>query len=237
MRRAILVSLKFYPILKMKNFIYFIIIFAAFSNCISTKKYKNYLESKEKEIRQTSEIQLPEFFEVNSDSLKINILSNVIELQSEFIPAIVYWEWNKTFQCKIDPKITVDILKQSLLDFAELHDLQDKMKGKKLQISIEKVPNNFYYMHRGNFFILLISMQMSSREAILPGEQSYKISYNLIENDQIKKTGTLAVINKDEGMRNKKESTRKFTYTFIEHQQDISEKLASKVVSRLFNEL
>jgi hypothetical protein len=216
--------------------IYSILVVLILSGCISSRKYSKMIDSIEDSFCHNQEVNLPENIIFNTDSIEIEA-SNVKVMQSYILPGIIYWKWKRTMKCAIDPEFAINNLKQSLASYAANTDLNKKLGGRKLEISVTKIPNHFYYTKYGNIFLLLISPQMHNVEVIVPDNQSLKLTYKIFENNGIERVGELVVINKDVAMKNKKNTTQKLTYSFIEHHQDVSEKLAYQVVQKLYREL
>src|SRR5690606_8191402 len=101
------------------------------------------------------------------------------KLKSKFIPAILYWGWENTIRCELDPIMVGHSFKESFSYYADTLNLREKTQGKKLEIKLEKIPNNFIYTNQGNTAIFIIAYTVNTIEAIIPQEQNLIVSYKL----------------------------------------------------------
>ncbi len=69
-----------------------------------------------------------------------NELIQTEQLRSMFIPAIVYWSWNTTIGCDVNPRYLAELFSNSIVVRAEKRELRSKLKGAKVEVFIEELP-------------------------------------------------------------------------------------------------
>jgi hypothetical protein len=219
----------------MKNNYLFVLVAALLTSCISTQKYTSFVEPKFQ--HNKAEIKTKNiFFDVNNlDNLKNKVVST--KLKSQFIPAILFWQWENTIKCEISPVILGQEVQKDFMYYADSLKMEEKLKNKKLEINIEKIPNTFVYTNKGNAVILLIAYTTSSLVAILPEEQSMVVSYKLTENSSIVKQGQISIKNKNESLKNIWKSAKKFTWLYVEKFKQNSKNMTKELAEKLSKEI
>jgi hypothetical protein len=86
------------------------------SSCVSTKKYTSYVEPKIQDIRNTrndtSSLLTFDFSALENENA--SVVSN--KTHSFHIPAIIFWMWETSIKCDIDPKIMGNLFKNILFN-------------------------------------------------------------------------------------------------------------------------
>ena len=213
------------------------VIICALTSCVSTKTYSGYVETKILKLINQSEIQSEDII---FDLTKLNTQTNLVEsekVKSFFIPAILYWGWENTIECKVDPFIVGNEFKSCFVKCASAYNLYKELDGQKIEISIEKIPTSFLYTHKGNIIIYIISYSMSDLEAIFPQEQNLVINYKLTKDGQLTKSSQLLATNNDKPITNYWKSTKKFTWLYVDQLFNNLNTLTDDIVKQLVKEI
>jgi hypothetical protein len=221
----------------MKKSISLVLTIALLTSCISTKKYTGFVEPEFQDIKDKTENK-PEnlTFDLSGlESLGSPVIST--KLKSQFIPAILYWQWNNTIKCEIDAKIIGNSFKQNFIKYADSLGLQEKLQGRKLEIKVEKIPNSFVYTHKGNSVIFIVAYTVSDLEAIFPQEQDLIISYKITQNGAAIKEGRLNAKNKDQALKNVWKSPKKFTRVYIAQFKKNTSSLAKEMTQQIVSDM
>lgn len=221
----------------MKQQILLLLVFSFLTSCVSTKRFTGFVESK---FQPTKNIIDNTPGAMSFDLSELERLSSPVistKLKSQFIPAILYWQWNTTIKCEINPIIIATEIKQTFIRYADSLGLQNKLQGRKLEIKIEKIPNNFVYTHYGHTLFLIIAYAISDVEAIFPQDQNMIISYRLIENDSAIKEGNVIAKNKSLTIQNGSKSTKKFTWMYVDQFKRNTERLTKEIVQEIVKEI
>ena len=144
----------------------FFIIATLLTGCVNTKKITSVVQPKFQYSESNSQNDSIVF---NYAGLGVNaspVVSTRVKLQ--LIPALVYWQWNNTIKCEIDPKLVGQLFQESVLNYADDLKLREKLQGRTLEITVEKIPNNFAYTYKGFTIIVMVAYYINAIEMILP---------------------------------------------------------------------
>ena len=223
---------------------YFLIVFSLLillTSCLGEKKYADFVYNKYNSQTQAADLtkDAPDYISVNTDS-SINKLDTLVvakKLKSQFIPAILYWQWENTIRCELDPKISIRTFNKYLFSYADSANLKERLNGQKLELSINDLPNSFVYTHKGNSIILLIAYTVNDTEAIIPENKDVKISYRLVKDNIETKKGTLLIPDETQAMQNIWKSTQKFTWSYMSQYDNNLQKLSKNVIDKILTEI
>lgn len=219
----------------MKRHILTILTISLLTSCIGTQKFTGFVEPKFQAIQTSSTIDNITFDLTGLESKTVSVTST--KVKSQFIPAILYWQWNNTIKCEINPAIVGQYFQENFLQYSDSLNVQETLQGRKLEMKIEKLPNSFVYTHKGNSVILFIAYTVSDLEAIFPQEQELVVSYKLTHNGSTLKEGTLTAANKDLPMKNVWKSTKKFTWLYIDQFKQNNKTMTKEIIEKLITEL
>lgn len=221
----------------MKFHFLFGLIIVLFTSCVGTKKFSRFVETKVQEIKKDS-ISQSDFLILNLSELD-TMNSSVVSIteKSLFIPAIVYWQWNKTIKSSIDKRIISNIFQQSFIKYADSFSLSERLNEQKLLLKIERLPNSFRYINRVNVIFLLLAYSTRELEVISPEVQDIVIRYELMQNDTISKRGEIQVPHRTKPMSNEWKSTKKFTWEYLDRFKSDVDLMTKDFVQQLSYEL
>ena len=219
----------------MKRKILSILTITLLTSCIGTKKFTGFVEPKfqDKQLISTNENIIFDLTGLENTSASITSP----KVKSQFIPAILYWQWNNTIKCEVNPTIVGQSFQENFLRYSDTLKVQEKLQGRKLEMKVEKIPNSFVYTHKGNSVILIIAYTVSDLEAIFPQEQDLVVSYKLTENGLTIKEGKLTTSNKDQPIKNVWKSTKKFTWLYIDQFKQNNKILTKEIIEKLMTEI
>ena len=218
----------------MKRQILTILTITLLTSCIGTKKFTGFVEPKFQD-KQTSSTNDNIMFDLTGlENKAVSVTST--KVKSQFIPAILYWQWNNTIKCEVNPAIVGQSFQENFLQYSDTLKVQEKLQGRKLEMKIEKIPNSFVYTHKGNSVILIIAYTVSDLEAIFPQEQDLVVSYKLTQNGSTIKEGRLTATNKDQPIKNVWKSTKKFTWLYIDQFKQNNKIMTKEIVEKLMTE-
>lgn len=205
------------------------------TSCIGTKKFTGFVEPKfqDKQLISTNENIIFDLTGLENTSASITST----KVKSQFIPAILYWQWNNTIKCEVNPTIVGQSFQENFLRYSDTLKVQEKLQGRKLEMKVEKIPNSFLYTHKGNSVILIIAYTVSDLEAIFPQEQDLVVSYKLTKNGLTIKEGKLTTSNKDQPIKNVWKSTKKFTWLYIDQFKQNNKILTKEIIEKLMTEI
>ncbi|MBC3541957.1 hypothetical protein ACFSC6_09065 [Rufibacter sediminis] len=221
----------------MKNLYYAILLIALFSSCVSSKKYSTFVNEKLKaDFISKDSVQNKDWLIINTD--KITQAENQYnQLKSSFIPAVLYWGWNSTIECTIDPSITASLIKNSIYHAADSLNLLEKAKGKQIVINLKQVPGKFLYENKGTAIIFLIAYSVSGQESISPASLGLMADFETKTGNTINMTGEVSIPNTEQPLNNIWKSSKKFTWAYLDEYKKQSERMGTELVLQLMQNL
>ncbi len=223
------------PTIKMTRQFLTILTITLFTSCIGTKKFTSFVTPKFQETKANSSNDNFTFDLAGLEN-KTSLITST-KVKSQFIPAILYWQWNNTIKCEVNPVIVGQSFQENFLLYADSLKIQEKLQGRKLEMKLENIPNSFVYTHKGNSVILIIVYTVSDLEAIFPQKQDLIVSYKLTQNGSTIKAGKLTASNKDQPIKNVWKSTKKFTWLYIDQFKQNSKSMTKELVEKLMTEI
>lgn len=205
------------------------------TSCIGTKKFTGFVEPKFQDTK-TSLTNDNFTFDWTGLESKVNLVMST-KVKSQFIPAIIYWQWNNSIKCEINPIIVGQYFQESFLQYADTLKVKEKLQGRKLELKLEKIPNSFIYTHKGNSIIFIVAYTVKDLEAIFPQKQDLVVSYKLTQNGLTIKEGKLNTSNKDQPLKNVWKSTKKFTWLYIDQFKQNTKIMTKEIVEKLITEI
>ncbi|PVY42343.1 hypothetical protein [Pontibacter virosus] len=197
----------------MKNFSWLLVAVLGLSGCMGTKKYASFVEQRV----QTEQVAAPQH-----DALVVNAQAaaqpghQYKQLERSFIPALVYWGWNSTISCELDPGMAAAAVRSGMYQAADKLNLQDRLGGRQLVVDIRQTPGQFMYENKGNVIFLIFAHITSAQESITPRPTDLVLHYQLLENGAVVASGEGLVKNTQEPLRNLWKSSKKFTWLYLD---------------------
>jgi hypothetical protein len=137
----------------------------------------------------------------------------------------------------LNSSIPTNILISTVNSYADSLKLGQILNGHKIELSIEKIPSTFIYTHNGNTMIFLVAYAIRDIEAIYPKGEMLKVSYKIMDGNNVLKNGTITIDNKDKPIKNVWKSTKKFTWYFIDHYDYNIKCLCKELIDKLLTEI
>ena len=190
----------------------------ALSSCIGTKRYSRYLNEGYKSSIDTFNLNNPDIT-FKQNSAIVDTLVTAKNKKSQFIPAIVIWQWEKSISATLPEKHQASKIQSYLERYADSLHLAEKLNGRKLEITIESAPANFIYTNKGFVLYLFVAYVTKMQESIQPEFSDLRLSYKLTNDSEVKK-GELTVLDRNEPAKNIWKSTKKFTWKYLSNYEN-----------------
>lgn len=159
---------------------------ACFSSCISSQKmdahvaqyYGNRLPKPNK---------MKANIEVSSAYPSNNAISSTVKKTTNILPLVIIWKYDYRHTCTLNPAIAVSGFSNGINSMSA--KLAQKLNGRKLELTVEQVPNAFAIVDR-EMIVLFVHWD---RIYVEPDTKDMVISYKVLENDAAVKTGKIRV--------------------------------------------
>lgn len=204
-------SNQYTSIILMKNYTWLLVAALGLTSCMGTKKYASFVEQR---VQTEQAVPQQEWLVVNTPAAGQG--NQLKQLERSFIPALVYWGWNSTISCELDPGTAAAFVRRGIYQAADSLGLQNRLGGRQLVIDIRQAPGQFMYENKGNVIYLLFAHITTAEEAITPRPTNLVLHYQLMENGAVIASGEGLVKNEEERLRNVWKSTKKFTWLYLD---------------------
>ncbi|PPK85752.1 hypothetical protein CLV84_2656 [Neolewinella xylanilytica] len=162
----------------------------------------------------------------------------VKRIKNSFVPAILYWSWNNTLECSLDPAKQLAYVREGVMQAADSLGLDRKLAGQQLSITLSQVPGQFYYVNRMYVVIAIVAYSTMGEESITPVPTDLVASYAVTDgSDRRSAWGSSTVFSREEPMRNLWKSTRGFTGKFLDSQRAELQRMGRELVNDIDREL
>ena len=221
----------------MKQIILVVIAAALLSGCISTKKYAGYVKEVYKKADTSAVYTDPVISIIPEVPIMFDSIVKVGKGQTYCIPALFYWGVKQTFNCELNPGIPVRIFSNECYRYAGAEGLNKKLKGQRLEITINSLPRQFVYSEKEDVIYALIFAITIANQSIIPGSNDLSVSYKLYDGKTVTKQGNIVMKNNDRPFTNNWKSTRKVTMAYLYQYEQNMKMLSRQCMARLVNEL
>lgn len=223
----------------MKHLYYvFLLVGIALTSCTSSKNFSNLLN---KNLQASTEGSSTTTTPTNWLSIKTdNLVKNegtVQQVKRSFIPAIIYWSWNSTIEAELEQEITVSYLENSIHKAVDSLQMEKKLQGGKLVISLRKVPGKFVYENKGNVLFFLFAYSVGGAETITPAQTALVASFEVQAGEKVLTAGEVFIRNNNDPVMNSMKTTNKFTQLYLDHYRKDTERMGTELVSQIIQKL
>ena len=158
------------------------------------KQYNNELPKPDK--RKKSDIAVTSA--ITSD---VAAISTTKHKTTKFLPLIVYWQYNHRQYCSLNSAIAVTNFTNAINSSAT-RGLVQKLANQKLELTVEQAPSAFSIVLNEHMVWLVYAFSWT-KVYIEPDNKDLIVSYKLLQQDGIAKTGKITVKNtdKNKGLR------------------------------------
>lgn len=180
-----------------QTFFVLAILFCSLTSCSSSKKldkfvaaqYNNELPKLNK--KKNADIEVASLTGANSASI-----STTVHKTDKFLPLLFYWKYNHRQQCTLNQNIPVTNFSNAVNAVA-LKGLNEKLNGRKLELTVEQAPAAFSIVLKENMVVLLLYSFRWAKVYIEPDAKDLVVAYKLTNTDQTTKNGKILVKNND----------------------------------------
>jgi hypothetical protein len=179
-------------------------------------------------------MQFDDYVFVNTNNLPLqNAMAVSKKVKHLFIPAILFWHWEKNIECVIDPQYAIHLFMEEAMKMAEVKELKKRLDGQKIEISFEEIPNKYLYSHKGHTIILVFAYAVADAEHLFPTNNGFKIKFRLLKGETETSNGEITLGHNLEAMHNTRSSTGKFTDAFLDAYKLDIKRMGKEFTSKL----
>ncbi|MBS1666158.1 MAG: hypothetical protein JST58_02165 [Bacteroidetes bacterium] len=167
-----------------------------------------------------------------------NRLSTTEKKTSHLLPLLFYWQWDYKNTCSLNPQIAVHNFTSTVMSYSN-KGLKQKLNGRRLELTIEKIPTRFAIDDKGHLIWVILYAFGWETLTLQPEDNIMVVSYKLFNTDNsMAKDGSINIQNSDKKLTlGMLQSLKKKTFQYLE-QYDASITTMSKTfVDKLYAEL
>ena len=162
----------------------------AASSCFTPKKVDKYIADKYVSTPPPNKRKI-EGITVNSVPSPLgDTLSISYGDRRKFLPLIFYYNEEKTIHSSLNPQVSVNNFINTISTYSN-KALKPKLNGKRIELTIEKVPSHFATTIRSQTIWLIYSYTWV-HAGILPEDNELRVSYKLYENNSLVKSSVVS---------------------------------------------
>lgn len=189
----------------MKKLLYYTLLFlsiTSLTSCLTGKKLDRYVQQQFPEMQSLQKKKTNETVAVTSTLIATtdDKTSTSESKTVGFLPLIVYWRWDYKNTCTLNPLIPISTFSKSFT-VAVNKGLKDKLAGKRIELSVEKIPNQFAIDDIGHSIFLGFYAINWDNVYIKTENKELVVAYKVIENGVLIKNGTIELSYADDKKR------------------------------------
>ncbi|WP_320053072.1 hypothetical protein [uncultured Acetobacteroides sp.] len=174
----------------MRHIFFIGVILTSLTGCIGVGRYTKIVEKGLANRPAVDTTLSRDYITVKSNGIKPLEAIKVETLKSQCIPALVYWNIEQEIRSEYDPYMQVKRFSYFLNQYCDSVNFASRLKGKKLEINVESIPNSFSYSLKSQAFIFGFFYTVMGHEGIIPAPQEFCIRFKVYQDGNLYKGGT-----------------------------------------------
>ena len=164
----------------------------SFSSCLTSKKMDRFLsEQYNHQLPKLDKKKTPEIIVTSTVPSGPTAISTTVQKTSKVLPLIIYWQFDYRHTSTLNPAIAINYFTNTINSIAS-KGLSQKLAGKKLQLTVEEVPNAFALVDKAHIIWIVYAFSWD-KIYMEPDFKDLVVSYQLLENDTPVKTGKISI--------------------------------------------
>lgn len=208
-----------------------------FSSCLTAKRMDRWID-KHYNGRIIEKGKGSDYISIKvRDSLGDQI-STTQKTQSKMLPLLFYWQWHYAMASKITARAPFYNFTSSFVNYANSQGLKSKLNGRSVELTLTNNPANFS-MHEKGYTIYFVFFYISNDMLyISPENQTFSVSYRILDGGQAVKQGVLSVPNLNKEVSLKLlQSTKKMVWKHLDKSDENMQQMSRQLVDELMRQL
>ncbi|HET9058198.1 MAG TPA: hypothetical protein VFN30_15240 [Chitinophagaceae bacterium] len=208
------------------------------SSCLGPRKVNKWVQQHYATVNNMATKKSEDYISINTQlSSGDNSLSKTEKKIANILPLIVYWQYDYLNTCTLNPQLPINNFTETVLSYAHTKRLKQKLNGRKIEFTINKMPGAFSINDRGHivWLIYIFSWDKIIFKAVT---REMEVSYRVMEGDVEVKKGMVAVTGlKEEKFLGLFQSLRKRTKQFLAEYDAEVKVMSKKALDKIMSEL
>jgi hypothetical protein len=208
-----------------------------FMGCLTSKKVDRQVAKQYSDVKEIKKRKPGDNISITSRLTPVGEKISTTETRtSNMLPLIVYWKWDYTNTCTLNPQIPINNFVTTVYSYAS-KGLTSKLAGQNLELSVDKIPGKFQILDKAHliFFGYAYGWDNISMKAL---DMEMIVSYRVLKDNVETKKGIISIPNFDDkkqlGMfKNWKKATNEYLAQFDENISAMSKLVVDRIVNEL----
>ncbi|MFA5417894.1 MAG: hypothetical protein WC341_05495 [Bacteroidales bacterium] len=155
------------------------------------------------------------------------------QLNYYFVPALLYWEWNSTIACDIDPVFVRNYFEKAIYKAADSLGMRDILGNRKVTINLTDLPGKFLYENKGTTMIFIFAYSVSTLEGISPSRINLVADFTIHYDNETSENGQIIVQNLEMPVPDIWNSTKRLTGKYLDKFKVEIERMSTELVEKI----
>ena len=208
-----------------------------FTSCINSKKVNRQVAKQYSEVPQPKKKKPEDKISFSSSMVNMGEQISTTETKtSNMLPLIVYWQWDYSNTCTLNPQIPINNFTTTVKNYAK-KGLNAKLGEQHLELSVDKIPNQFQLLDKAHLVFVGYAFAWDV-VSIKATDMEMKVSYRLLKDNMEIKKGIISLPGFDDkkplGMfKNWKTATNEYLSQFDDNITTMSKLVVDKIMLEL----
>jgi hypothetical protein len=207
-------------------------------SCLGPKKIDKWVDQKYAGTLPVQPKKANDYLSIKSTLVSTDDnLSNTTKKTSKVLPLIFYWQFDYKNTCTLNPQIPISNFTKTAIPYANRKGLKQKLNGRTIELSIDKLPNMFAINDRGHviWFIYAFGWDVLT---IFPENNEMLVSYRVLDNGQEVRKGIISIADSLKPVTLKMmQSLKKRTWQFLDDYEVNITAMSKLAIDKLIAEL
>jgi len=207
------------------------------TSCLTAKKVDKQVAKQYADKEQGQRKKQTDLISITSPLISTdNRISTSETKTSKMLPLLLYWSWDYKNTCTLNPQIPINTFTTTVLNYAGRR-LNDKIKGQKLELVVDKIPNQFAIDDKAHLIFFGYAFGWDN-VSIKAESMDIVVSYSLSKDNLEVKKGVISIPNfNDKRNLGMFTSWKKATTEYLDQYDQNIATLSKLVVDKLVSEL
>ena len=207
------------------------------TSCLTAKKVDKQVAKQYADKQQGQRKKQTDLISITSPLISTdNRISTSETKTSKMLPLLLYWSWDYKNTCTLNPQIPINNFTATVLNYAGRR-LNDKIKGQKLELVVDKIPNQFAIDDKAHLIFFGYAFGWDN-VSIKAESMDIVVSYSLSKDNLEVKKGVISIPNfNDKRNLGMFTSWKKATTEYLDQYDQNIATLSKLVVDKLVSEL
>lgn len=156
----------------------------------------------------------------------------------KLLPLLFYWKWQYGTFSTLNEAIPDATIASTILPYANVKKLKQKLNGQKIELSITKVPTQFSVVDNGWLVFIVLYYINNDDISMEPQAQDLVVTYRILKDNAETKTGTITVADRNKPRHVKLfRSTKKTFWSYLDDYNNDIQAMSKEVVDKLITEV